>query len=73
MSVKFTTKEVIESLKIGLINTPDNMSDFYDETQRQLKAYGVPEGITATILAQCTNGTLKATIETLELNNVQID
>lgn len=73
MSVKFTTKEVIESLKIGLINTPDNMSDFYDETQRQLKAYGVPEGITATILVQCTNGTLKATIETLELNNVQID
>lgn len=73
MSAKFTTKEVIESMKMGLIHTPDSLADFFDETQRQLKAYGVPEGITATILTQCTNGTLEATIKTLEINNVQID
>lgn len=73
MSVKFTTKEVIESMKIGLIHTPDNMSDFFKDTITELKAYGVPEGTISLILGQCTNGTLEATIKTLEINNVQID
>lgn len=58
---------------MGIINTPTDMSEFYDLVQEQLKAYNVPTAVTATILGQCTNGTLEATIKTLELNNVQID
>lgn len=58
---------------MGIVNTPTNMSEFYDLVQEQLKAYDVPPAVTATILAQCTNGTLESTIKTLELNNVQID
>lgn len=73
MSAEYTTKEVIKSMKVGLINTPEDMTEFWKNTCKNLKAYGVPEGITATILGQCTNGTLEATIKTLELNNVQID
>ena len=73
MSVEYTTKEVIKSMKMGFINTPEDMVEFWKDTYRNLKAYGVPEDITATILGQCTNGTLEATIKTLEINNVQID
>lgn len=73
MSAELTTKEVIKSMKMGFINTPEDMTEFWKDTRKNLKAYGVPEGITVTILGQCTNGTLESTIKTLELNNVQID
>lgn len=73
MSAKTTTREVIKTMQIGLVNTPTDMSEFYDLVQEQLKVYNVPPAVTATILAQCTNGTLESTIKTLELNNVQID
>lgn len=73
MSVKLTTREVIKSQKLGFLSTPTTMNEFFDEVQSQLKAYSVPPALTATILGQCTNGTLEATIKTLELNNVQID
>lgn len=73
VSVKATTREVIKTMQMGIVNTPTDMSEFYDVVQEQLKAYNVPPAVTATILAQCTNGTLESTIKTLEINNVQID
>ena len=73
MSAEYTTKEIIKSMKMGLINTPEDMTEFWKAACKKLKAYGVPEVVSATILGQCTNGTLEATIKTLELNNVQID
>ena len=73
MSAKATAREVINSLNLGIVNTPESMSTFFDDTQKQLKVYGVPPAVISKILGQCTNGTLKATIKNLELNNVQID
>jgi len=73
VSVKVKAREVIKAMQMGIVSTPVDMSEFFDLVKIQLKEYNVPPAVTATILAQCTNGTLEATIKTLELNNVQID
>lgn len=73
MSAKVTAREVIKTMQMDIISTPKDMGEFFNFVKGQLKEYNVPPALTATILAQCTNGTLQSTIKILELNNVQID